>query len=129
MARIFTLSYGKDASGIAHTIRSYLTNDQNMDTQLMRLDNGEYLVQARVNGGSFRQWVGLDKAVNARVTPVGTDKAILEVGSGKWIDKGLTMAVSMMVLWPLAVTSGIGMYMQGKLPDKIARAVEEYLVA
>ena len=37
------------------------------------------------------------------------------------------MATSMFVLWPLAVSSSIGMFKQGKLPQRIDRTIQMYI--
>jgi hypothetical protein len=47
------------------------------------------------------------------------DTLTVEIGAGKWIDKAAVGVVSMLVLWPLAVTAGFGAWEQSKLPEKI----------
>ena len=50
----------------------------------------------------------------------------MEIGAGKWIDKAAVGTVSMLVLWPLAVTAGIGaLAEQMKMPDKILCLISE----
>ena len=36
------------------------------------------------------------------------DSVQVEIGAGKWIDKAAVGTVSLFILWPLAVTAGIG---------------------
>jgi hypothetical protein len=43
----------------------------------------------------------------------------VQIGAGKWIDKAAAGTVSMFVLWPLAITAGIGAWEQMKMPEKI----------
>lgn len=129
MSNIYTLNNGKSAEGIAQALDVYLSLEQNMETQILRRENGELVVQARANGGKYKQWLGLDKVITATIKPVGNQNAVMEIGNGKWLDKGIAMAVSMFVLWPLTVTAGIGMYKQKKLPAQMQHAVEEYLAS
>ena len=111
----------RDAAMIAN---EYLENTEKMNTQMIAATDGTYVIQARAKGGKLKQWAGLDKVVTVRLKNVNNEYVNVEIGSGKWIDKGIAMTVSMFVLWPLAVTSGYGMYKQGTLPGKIARAIE-----
>ncbi|MDM8549364.1 hypothetical protein QUF72_04765 [Desulfobacterales bacterium HSG2] len=51
----------------------------------------------------------------------------VEIGAGRWIDKAAAGAVSMLILWPLAVTAGIGAWRQANMPGRIFGHVAEYL--
>lgn len=93
---------------------------------MLESEDGVTVVQGRISGGKWKQWVGMDKAISIKLS--ARDGILTaEVGEAKWIDKGAIMAVSMFVLWPLAVTSGIGMYKQAKLPEKIFNCIRNYL--
>ena len=125
--RIYTLPADKNIQELAHVVEGYLTNSESMNCQVLRSESGEYIVQGRAQNGKFTQWVGLDKAITVRLIPGQNNSVIVEIGKGEWLKKSLTMATSMVVLWPLAVTSGIGMFKQGKLPQKIDRAIQMYI--
>ncbi len=43
----------------------------------------------------------------------------MRIGAAKWLDKGIGMAVAFFLLWPAAIPSGWGIYMQKKLFKKI----------
>ncbi len=124
---IYTLPEGKSISEMANAIRIFLINSENMEAQVLTAETGEYIVQARARNGKVGQWFGLDKAIRVRLTPHANNVVTAEIGNGEWLKKSLTMATSMVVLWPLAVTSGTGMVKQGKLPGKIDRAIQMYL--
>ena len=117
----------KTIEDIAYIARNYLEMTENMETQVFAANNGSLVVQARSRGGKYKQWLGLDKAITVTVNDVNGAFANVEIGAGKWIDKGIAMTVSMFVLWPLAVTSGIGMYKQGSMPKKIDEAIRRGL--
>jgi len=117
----------RNTRDISMTVRNYLEINEKMETQELVNSDGSIVVQARVRGGKYKQWIGLDKAVTVIITDVNNTYANVEIGSGKWIDKGIVMTISMFILWPLTVTSGVGMYMQGTLPSKINTAIEKSL--
>lgn len=68
----------------------------------------------------------MDKAITIRFIKESSDMLRMEIGEAKWVDKGGIMLLSMFVLWPLTITSGIGMYKQGTLPGKIRDVADKY---
>ena len=125
--KIYTLPEGKTISEMSHVIRDFLMNSESMNAQVLTTDAGQYIIQARARNGKVGQWFGLDKAIQVRLTPCANNVVNVEIGSGEWLKKSLTMATSMVVLWPLTVTSTVGMVKQGKLPGKIDHAIQMYL--
>ena len=51
----------------------------------------------------------------------------VQIGAGQWIDKVAVGSVSLLVLWPLAVTAGIGAWQQMKLPKEVFDYIERRL--
>ena len=100
----------------------------NMEVRSDRNQDGSITVlQARTRGGSFKQFVGMDKAVTVRINRVG-DLLNVDIGESKWGDKAAVMAVSMFILWPLAVTSGVGIYQQKNLINNLWREIDIYML-
>ena len=128
MAEIYAMREGKNIQGIATAVNSFLTYSENMETQIINLEGGDVMIQARARGGSWKQWVGMDKAITVKLNKLGTDQVAVDIGSAKWTDKAGVMAISMFILWPLTITSGIGMYKQGKLPGELKNAILLYLM-
>ena len=93
-----------------------------MQTQIFETGEHGAVVQGRVKGGKAKQWIGMDKAITVKLSDQNALLTI-EIGESKWVDKGVAMTVSMFVLWPLAITSAIGMAKQAKLPEKIFRCI------
>ena len=124
---IYTLPEGKDVREMANAVRFFLMNAENMEAQVLTAETGEYIIQARARNGKVGQWLGLDKAIRVRLIPHSDTLVTAEIGNGEWLKKSLTMATSMVVLWPLAVTSGTGMVLQGRLPGRIDNAIRMYL--
>jgi hypothetical protein len=128
VAEIYRLTEGKNIQGIAAAVNSFLSYAENMETQLLSLEGGDVMIQARARGGTWKQWVGMDKAITIKINKLVENQVAVDIGSAKWTDKAGVMALSMLVLWPLAVTSGIGIYNQSKLPEKIKDAIVHYLM-
>lgn len=72
---------------------------------------------------------GMDKAITVKLEKIDEDRVCVNIGESKWADKVGIMALSMIILWPLTITSGIGMYIQGKLPGEIKKEVANYFVS
>lgn len=127
----FTIPSYKSPEGLAEAVINFLSESENMETQLMVPDqNGSVcVVQGRVRGGGFKQFFGLDKAITVRFNVLqGGNTVNVEIGEAKWGDKGVAMTVGMFIIaWPLAITSAIGMYKQGQLPNKILGVIQQYL--
>ena len=59
-----------------------------------------------------------------------TDQGLkVSVGGGKWLEQGAAIAVSMLVLWPLLITGGVGMAQQKQLIDTLWRMAESFVAA
>jgi TIR domain len=87
------------------------------DCQQMNTEDHDLLIQVKKRGG-WREFVGMATSLNIVFHQSG-DNLIVEIGAGKWIDKAAAGVVSLVVLWPLAVTAGFGAWEQIKLPDRI----------
>ena len=129
MAEIYTLREGKSVQGMATAVNSFLSYAENMETQVLTLEGGDVMIQARARGGAWKQWIGMDKAITVKISKLAENQAAVDIGSAKWADKAGVMALSMVVTWPLTmITSGIGIYKQGKLPGDISNAIMRYLM-
>ena len=112
---------------VAMIVRNYLESAENMNTQFFFTNDGSAIVQGKLRGGAVKQFMGLDRTTTVRITPVSDNHVNIDIGEGKWVDKGIALTVSWFVLWPLAVTSGIGMYKQSQLPKKINSVIAQNL--
>lgn len=128
MKLTYSLSYGKTVKSTAQHLAAFLENEENMDTQTLCLENGTVIVQARVRGGMWRQWVGLDKCITVRLSQFQGGVLGVEIGDAKWIDKGLAIGVSFFLLFPLVFTAGFGWYQQSRLPESIQDCLYKYLL-
>jgi hypothetical protein len=83
----------------------------------MNTDDHGFLLQIKKRGG-WRDFVGMATSLNIVFYQSG-DTLTVQIGAGKWIDKVAAGGVSLFVLWPLAITAGVGAWQQMMLPDKI----------
>ncbi len=97
-------------------VRGWLSS-QDFDTQQVNTDEDSVLLQVKKRG-SWRDLVGMATSLNI-VFHTGEDTLTVEIGAGKWIDKAAVGTVSIFILWPLAITAGMGAWEQMKLPDRI----------
>ncbi|HIE50600.1 MAG TPA: hypothetical protein EYP85_02480 [Armatimonadetes bacterium] len=71
---------------------------------------------------------GLNLALTVRLVPLEEGLRV-EVGAGEWIDKAVGGALGVLVAWPLAVTTGIGLVQQSQLPQQVLDFIEGYVYA
>jgi len=75
---------------------------------------------------SVKNVTGLGTAATVKLLVQGQDLEV-EVFGGKWLDKVAAGAVSLVVLWPLIITSGIGAWKQNALLDELYEEVALFL--
>jgi len=90
---------------------------QEFDAQQMNAEDQSLLLQIKKRGG-WRDFVGMATSLNILFHQSG-DTLTVEINSGKWIDKAAVGTVSLLLLWPLAITAGFGAWEQMKMPEKI----------
>ena len=105
-----------DVPRLIADVKGWLSG-QGFDSQQLSADSQSLLLQIKKRGG-WRDFVGMATSLNILFRPSG-DTLTVEIGAGKWVDKAAVGAVSMLILWPLAITAGIGAWEQMKTPEKI----------
>jgi hypothetical protein len=114
-----------DTAGLITDVKGWL-DAQEFDTQQMNTEGQSLLLQIKKRGG-WRDFVGMATSLNIVFHPSG-DTLTVEIGAGKWADKAAVGVVSMLILWPLAVTAGFGAWEQMKMPEKIFNYIGTRLV-
>lgn len=126
-SRFYKISNGCTAEALVEHMENFLRDTENMETQRIETPSqGIVVLQARVRGGKVKQLVGMDRAITLRFFESNSDIHV-EIGEAKWTDKAVVMTTSMFVLWPLAVTSGVGIYKQKSLANSILRELDTYM--
>ena len=93
--------------------------------QKLQTEDGGTLLQIEKVGG-WRKFVGMSTALNIVFHQV-ENTVNVEIGAGRWIDKAATGTVAYFILWPLAVTAGIGAWQQMKMPERVFEHVAIFL--
>jgi hypothetical protein len=107
-------------------LRGWL-NSQDFDTQQMNTDDDSVLLQIKKRG-SWRDYVGMATSLNIVFHRCEDETLTVEIGAGKWIDKAAVGTVSLFILWPLAITAGMGAWEQAKMPERIFDYIGSRLV-
>jgi hypothetical protein len=105
-----------DGLRVIAEVKSWL-DAQGFDSQQMSTEEDGVLLQIKKRG-AWRDFVGMSTSLNVAFHHQG-DTLTVDIGAGKWIDKAAAGAVSMVILWPLAVTAGFGAWEQMKMPERI----------
>ncbi len=111
---------------VAYALSEYLDTKKNLVTQTMRTRNG-YSVQGKGDANmEWTRYLGMDAAVTIQLTKMEGD-LIVEIGSGRWVEKLGVAAVGSIFFQPLLITSGIGAIRQLALPNDIFNFISDYL--
>lgn len=108
------------AEQVLEAVTTFLRGEKGMEVQSVATPNG-YLIQA-AQADTLRTLSGMKLATTVELTVNGTQLNVT-LGEGQWADKLGAGAVGIFLLWPLAVTAGIGAYKQKKLPSEIFEVV------
>lgn len=106
----------EDAERIIKDVKTWL-DSEGFDTQQVSADDQSLLIQIKKRGG-WRDLVGMATSLNILFHHTN-DTLTVEIGAGKWVDKAAVGTVSLFILWPLAITAGMGAWEQMKMPDRI----------
>ncbi|MCR5175439.1 MAG: zinc-ribbon domain-containing protein [Anaerovibrio sp.] len=126
-SKIFHIREGVTIEGIGHEVEMYLRNEEELTVEGMSSPDG-YLVQAKESSG-WKNLTGLGKALQVQIIPSGDSDVLVNIGIGKWADKVGAAGVGILLFAPLAITAGVGAYMQKQLPDKVFACIEKYIMS
>jgi hypothetical protein len=111
-------------SELLTSTRNWLSGESFKCQKLQTQDGGTLLQIEKVGG--WRKLVGMSTALNIVFHQVGNTVNV-EIGAGRWIDKATTGAVAYFILWPLALTAGIGAWQQLKMPERVFEHIATFL--
>lgn len=118
-SRVFELN-GIRMEEIVQQLERFLREEKKMDVQTAYTQGG-CLLQAS-QGDTLRMLSGMKLATTVQFSVSGSALNVT-IGEGQWADKLGAGAVGLFLLWPLAITSGIGAYKQKKLPSEIFEVI------
>lgn len=93
--------------------------------QRLQMEDGGIVIQIEKVGGR-RKVVGMSTAVHIVFHQI-ENMVNVEIGNGRWLDKAGAGMLSAIILWPLAITAGIGVWQQMKLPERVFGYLAEYI--
>ena len=96
-----------------------------LQCQKLQTEDGGTLLQIEKVGG-WRKFVGMSTVLNIVFHQV-ENTVNAEIGAGRWIDKAATGTVAIFILWPLALTAGIGAWQQLKMPERVFEHIATFL--
>lgn len=100
---------------------------EGFNCQRFQTEDGGIVLQIETTGG-WRKFLGMSTAIHIVFHHV--DKTVnVEIGNGQWLDKAAIGLLSTIVLWPLAITAGVGAWRQMKLPERIYGYIADYIDA
>lgn len=111
----FYRSSGLDIERIARDLEGlYLSQDY----QVQHFGNKDHMVVQLKMGSDFEAIIGMQAALTVTLQrfPRGV---VATVGQQQWIDKAAAGAIGMLLLWPLAVTAGVGAIRQASLESQL----------
>jgi hypothetical protein len=112
-----------DLSDLANNLSDWYRS-QRFEVQMLDVHGGGVLVQA--SKGGWRNVVGMSSALNVVLRQNGSTLSV-EVGAGKWLDKAAAGAVSLAILWPLAVVAAWGAWKQSQLPKQTYDFIQQFI--
>lgn len=119
MAESKVYSLGKyTVQDVVRELENFFKNEKGMEVQSAPIENG-YIIQAGQPKDVLRSISGMRVATNVQLSVLGSGELNVTVGEGQWADKLGAGAVGLFLLWPLAITAGIGAYKQKMLPNEI----------
>ncbi len=111
----FYRSSGLDIERIARDLEGlYLSQDY----QVQHFGNKDHMIVQLKMGSDFEAIIGMQAALTVTLQrfPRGV---VATVGQQQWIDKAAAGAIGMLLLWPLAVTAGVGVIRQASLESQL----------
>ena len=111
---------------VVRELENFFKSEKGMEVQSAPIENG-YIIQAGQPKDVLRSISGMRVTTNVQLSVLGSGELNVTVGEGQWADKLGAGAVGLFLLWPLAITAGIGAYKQKMLPNEIFDFVGRYL--
>jgi len=120
----FYQSPGLDIERIARDLEGcYLSQDY----QVQHFGDKDHVVVQLKMGSELEAVIGMQAALTVTLQrfPRGV---VATVGQQQWIDKAAAGAIGMLLLWPLAVTAGVGMIRQAGLESQVFSMLDSVIL-
>lgn len=107
-------------------LHEYLSREPDMETQLVKLENGTCVIQSRATDRIFSMITGMDKAVTIILVD-GQGIVDVTMGNAKWLDKGVALTIAWFFCWLAAVTTAIGIYSQRRIFRRLEKEMDTFM--
>lgn len=125
-SRVFRLPAGMSTQAVASAVETFLSASKGMQTQSAETGDG-YVIQGRQEKDGWKTIAGMRMATTVQMIRMNDNLNVI-IGQGEWSDKIGAGALGWFIVWPLAVTAGVGAYKQKKLPQEIFQVIEQYII-
>lgn len=125
-SRVFMLN-GTNVQSVVTRLESFFKTEKGMDVQSSQTTDG-YVMQASQPKDGWKTLTGMRLAVTVQMA-VMENGLNVTVGEGQWSDKIGAGAIGLFVAWPLAITAGMGVFKQKKLPAEIFQVIENCIMS
>ena len=125
-SRLFSLN-GVSLETVVKNVETFLKDEKGMEIQSAPVEHG-CIIQATQKKDTLKMLVGMRLATTVQLVVSGENLNVV-IGEGQWADKLGAGAVGLFLAWPLAVTAGIGVYQQKKLPEDVLNVISRTLMS
>lgn len=124
-SRVYKLPENISVDNVAQYVESFFRTEKGMIVQSSPVSEG-YIIQATSEQNGWKTISGTKLAISVQLTSTG-DTLVVQTGEGQWADKIGAGALAWFVAWPLAITAGIGISRQKKLPKEVMDSIDRYI--
>ena len=125
-SRVFLLN-DVSLETVVKNVETFLKDEKGMEIQSAPVEHG-CIIQATQKKDTLKMLVGMRLATTVQLVVSGENLNVV-IGEGQWADKLGAGAVGLFLAWPLAVTAGIGVYQQKKLPEDVLNVISRTLMS
>ncbi|GHV28016.1 hypothetical protein FACS1894167_04040 [Synergistales bacterium] len=125
-SKVFNLAgSGVKTADAAQALVFFFEDKKGLVSEVVETPQG-VIVQAKAQD-TWKKFVGMDSSLQVQFIDQG-DSMIVNIGTGKWIDKAGAAAVGAFVFAPLLITAAIGAWANKKMPDEIFAYIETFII-
>lgn len=125
-SRLFMLN-GVGAETVVSWVESFFRAEKAMEVQSSRTTDG-FVIQASQPKNGWKTISGTRLAITVQMVVMGEQLNVM-IGEGQWSDKIGASAIGWFVAWPLAITAGVGIFKQKKLPGEVFAQIEKCIMS
>jgi hypothetical protein len=118
--------YNSDAIDIERLARDLVNAYLAQGYQAQNIGNKDQMLVQLKKGGDFEAIIGMQAALSLTIQKT-SGGVLAMIGQQRWVDKaavGAVGIVAMPILWPLAVTAGVGALRQASLGNQVLNMVD-----